>query len=721
MTDAPQPADQNQGPYGGPPGPEPLVFDTFLGINTQPSRPGIDDKEMYWCDGFFPLGKNNLRTLPGVGPKLYTAPTIELTPSNPTQISIVSFGFGNLGSTPVCIVFLSNGQVDQVNTNTGEVTHIFTLDSGPLIENASASTIGMSQWGNQYIVICWSSTGTFSGSGTANGSAIWDGTNVFYTGTVGPDITISNTGAGYYQADTTTITTSGGYPPGTSTGTSLTVGSITDGGIVSIAVVNPGSGYSSGAETVLVFNGGNESGTRTAQVVLSVDAATGGLSGSTIIDGGAGYTSSVTATLIGGSGADGEASLSVSNGSISNVSITNAGTGYKTTDYPALYIRDASNPVAQGVISIFSGAGGTALTGYMSRMWTVDGNRVQYTAPGTISDYSSADGAGAFQSTDSFLRRTFIQPVQSNGFLYLIADSSVNCISGVTTSVDSTTGAVTTAFSNQNADPEVGSPWPATVQVFSRNIIFANPFGVHVCYGGSVTKISDALDGVYTSVANFGGVTPSAAKAIIYGKKVYILLMCIQDPVTKQQGNKLLLWNEQNKAWFSSDQNVGVHGLNFIASQEIDSQLTAWGTNGTEIYPLFQTPSEDFTKTVQSKLWSRFGYWRLCTESRLWGMAEFHSSSSPVLDISLDSEQGSESETIEINYGITWENASRKTVTWYNSSNVAVSWLAAGMVLFSPTAVNQWGALCGFTLKTTSADVSLISLSVDNEQQNFRG
>ncbi len=65
-----KPADLEENPYL-PPGPEPLVFEDYTGgLNTNASRPGIAENEMAWCDGFFPLGKNNLRTLPGIGPPI---------------------------------------------------------------------------------------------------------------------------------------------------------------------------------------------------------------------------------------------------------------------------------------------------------------------------------------------------------------------------------------------------------------------------------------------------------------------------------------------------------------------------------------------------------------------------------------------------------------------------------------------------------------------------
>ena len=44
-----------------------LAFDGFETLNTKPSRSAIEDTQAYICDGFMPFGKNNLRTMYGIG------------------------------------------------------------------------------------------------------------------------------------------------------------------------------------------------------------------------------------------------------------------------------------------------------------------------------------------------------------------------------------------------------------------------------------------------------------------------------------------------------------------------------------------------------------------------------------------------------------------------------------------------------------------------------
>ena len=422
--------------------------------------------------------------------------------------------------------------------------------------------------------------------------------------------------------------------------------------------------------------------------------------------------------------------LIAANGTISNparaaVGLTQYGSKYvlivaqQTNGY---FIWDGTTFYAPG--ASFSGGtiptaiGGTAIETYQGRVWIANGPTITYSAPGSVYDFSSADGGGNFTSTDSFLRVSYIQLKQTNGFLYLIGDSSVNYISGPQTSG---TPPVTT-FTNQNADPEVGSPWPATVDVFDRNILFANAFGAHVSYGGAVTKISEALDGVYNSVPNFGNITPSAAKAIIFGKKCWILLLPIIDPVSGQQVNKLLLWNGKN-IWWACQQEVA---LSYIQHQEINSVLTAYGTSGAAVYPLFAQPSTGFTKTAQTKLWDAPGGYQLIKwVNRLWGIVKFYSAQAANISVSIDNETSSIANTISIASNIvTWVTPSGALSTWTTPAGAVSSWTAGGGSAFSvlaPEAVAGQGVLIGFTLTTNAADMTLVTMMIQANIAAYRG
>jgi hypothetical protein len=390
--------------------------------------------------------------------------------------------------------------------------------------------------------------------------------------------------------------------------------------------------------------------------------------------------------------------------------------GYFIWDGTTFYSPGNGFPNSAPVTTLPLAISGTAIEIYAGRVWIANGPTITFSVPGSVTDFSSGNGGGNFTSSDSFLRVAYIQLKQTNGFLYLIGDSSVNYISGVNTSGSPPV----TTFTNQNADPEVGSPWPASVDVFSRNILFANAFGAHVSYGGAVTKISDMLDGIYNTVPNFGNINPSAGKAIIFGKKCWMLLLPIIDPVKGQQVNKLLIWN--SKIWWASEQDVP---LIYIQHQEINSVLTCYGTDGGSVYQLFAQPSVNFRKTAQTKLWDKPGGYQFTKwVTRLWGIVQYYSNLSPTLNISIDNEVSSNLNAVTTTpNAVEWVNNLGAVVTWLNNLGQPIQWLSSGVgySVLAPEAVDQFGMLTGFTISTNAADMAIVSMMIQDTIAGNRG
>jgi hypothetical protein len=395
--------------------------------------------------------------------------------------------------------------------------------------------------------------------------------------------------------------------------------------------------------------------------------------------------------------------------------------GYWIWDGTTFYVPGGPLPPgtagSSGLTTMPLAISGSTIENYLGRTWIGNNATITFSAPGSLIDFSSAHGGGNFTSTDSFLRVQFVGLKQTNGFLYLIADSSVNYISGVQTSGSPPV----TTFTNQNADPEVGSPWPATIDVFNRNILFANAFGAQVSYGGAVTKISEKLDGVYNTVPNFGNITPSAGKAIIFGKKCWILLLPIIDPISGQQVNKMFLWN--GKIWWAAMQSVP---LIYIQHQEINSVLTTYGTNGLSVYPLFAQPSTALTKIAQTKLWDKPGGYQFTKfVTRFWGIVKYYSGLSPTLNVAIDNETSSNTNAVTAAPSpAVWTMPSGAISTWTTVGGSISTWLAGGAGSYSvlaPEAVAGAGVLTGFTVTTNTADMAIVTMMIHDEVAGYRG
>jgi hypothetical protein len=745
----------------------PLTMEAFEGMNTQATRVGVDDRQCFWIDGFFPIAPRNLRTLYGIGTTIFTVGV---------GASIVWYDFYNIGTTAYCVAVLTNGVAVQIRISDGAITVIL---AGSSILNPTIGQFGISQYGHSYLIIVANQT---------NGYWIWDGSIVYKSGTLGPVVTLTNVGAGYNSSPI--VVASGG------SGTGATFVATVAGGVVTtVTVTNPGQGYLPGQTVTLVFSGGNSGGTgasltanlastgggtgatftvtfvnfnssppisphwkigsvvvtnggsgyssfttlnltitssSTAIVTSAVlqpvisggvitgvtivnsgdyyrfspTAPTGTLAASdsgnfhvvsvTIVSGGTGYSASATAVCSGGGSPIQQASLQliITGGVITGVTVASGGL-YGSNTPPTVTVSDPVVNASATVSLMPFGVQGTDVETYQGSVWVINGTNLFFNAPGSVTDFATSDGGGNRQSSDSFLRIAYQRVVSTNGFLFLIGDSCINYISGVQTAGSPPT----TTFTNTNADPEVGTPYPSSVIKNGQNLMLANSFGIHEMNGAKALKVSDDLDGVYNTVPNFGGLQLSSAQATIFGKKCQMTLVRIADPISGATVNKLFM--RYGKKWFASMQDVA---LTFVASQEINSVFTAYGTDGTNIYPLFQQPSSAFNKVVQSKLWDTpVGIETTKVSGRLWGMCQYYSGITPNVTFNIDNEDSSS-----------------------NGYSPGPAYTIApdspdGIEVFGPQAIGQQGALTGFTMTTAAADMSLISAMISSIVHDYRG
>jgi hypothetical protein len=747
-----------------------INFEVFETLNTKPPRPAIKDSEMAWCDGFMPFGPSNLRTLPGVGDSIYTSPD---------GVTITAFWFYNFGDSTYAAVLLSSGGMVQVDLSTG--TRKSILSNGT-IQSPDPHSTSVTQWNSKYLIVvsdqdngfwAWDGDSRYGVGGVSpetditNAGQNYTGTPSFHfltTATVYTPPTFSVTiengfiteffvdspGSGFAVDDFVGVAFIGGGSD-TTARASATINPNT-GPIIDIETTDAGHDYGIGATVVLTGGGGTGAsavphlsgnadqsfvidsitvvkggtGYNTAPTV-TISAAHGtGWSGFARIgygeitaisvdNAGTGYKSAPTVTIQGnGQGATAEAQINAS-GEVTSITVTNGGYGYTK----ALVTLSGGNDAAEASISLMPfGVQGTTVETYDNRIWVGDTRKGYFTAPSTFTNFKPSDGAGVFQSNDSFQRVAYHSFRQTNGFLYLISDSSINYIGGVQATQDSTTGSTSTVFNNLNVDPQIGTPWPSTVQLFSRNIVFANSFGIFVSYGGAVTKISTPLDGVYNTVVPAGSgspsVFPSSAIASLFGIAVYMMLFPIVDPYTGQQINKLLMWD--GRRWWTSNQDIA---LTYIASQEVNSILTAWGTDGSSLYPLFQTPSTGFQKVAQSKLWANPSYWFTKTAPEIAGIVNFYSVGGTV-SVTLDNENSGAGVSVNASSSgsVIWYNNSNQIITWKNASNQTITWGAPGLALIGPQSAGQAGVLMGLTITTNAEDLAILSVAV--LEQNYQ-
>lgn len=816
-------------------GPEPLVFEQFAGLNTSTTRPGVPDEQAYWIDGFMPIAPRELRTLWGIGSALYTAGVAgSIVSFDFYNIGRIPYAvvFINDGSayqvatlTGTVINILPVGTIQGptiTNTGTSQYGQQYLI----IVANQSN---GYWVWDGS-ILYDAGSLGpgvilTNVGAGyvtppivTATGG---HGTGATFVATINngvvTNVAITNPGTGYLAGDSVALVFTGGTASGSGASVSASV-SLHAGGsgasvafiftkdpyytygydLTSVSVVNAGTGYS--PFTVINIIGGHVygSGGAVAPVVVggsiaSVNVVTVGIydgnfsfptpsitdagfyfvSSTSIHNAGSGYGPNKAITVSGGGLPQSQAVLSglFTSGSLASVSIVSGGIYGSITPAPTVTVTDSSTTATGYVILMPYGTQGTAVETYQGHVWVFNGPLKQWSAPGSVSDFSTADGGGSETSNASYLKVGYVEAVSTNGFLFEIGDSSMDYISGVQSTG---TSVITTTFSENNCDPEIGSPYPAAVTTLGQDILVANSAGIFVSSGGAFVKRSEALDGVFNTVENFAGLQLSTAKATIFGKRVWMVLAPIIDPISgpplqitngatssvsavlsfasvpitivpgqiaydvtnpaaiapgttvlstsvgavimsaNAVGNgvsvgdnivfctqKLFMFN--GRYWWASTQDVP---LTFIAGQEINSTYTAWGTDGTHIYPLFSVPSTAFAKIAQSKLWDDPGYEANKTTSRLWSMWQCFNTAGASITANVDT------------VGIDTSGNQYTSTTPYGFSGPS----AAGFYITPIQAVAAQGIMRGMTFETNAADLALISAKLASEKPvQYRG
>jgi len=353
-----------------------------------------------------------------------------------------------------------------------------------------------------------------------------------------------------------------------------------------------------------------------------------------------------------------------------------------------------------------NGVAGTAIEIYQNRVWIDNGTNLLTSAPSNGCRFDGALGGVVTPSTDSFLRVKYTSIRQANGFLYSFGDSSVNVISNVQTSGSP----LLTTFNNFNVDPQVGTTWPGTVHEFGTGLIFANPIGVYELKGGAATKISDDLDGIFAD-ADFSTLIPSGASCAIFGIKVYILLLRSAD-LTNVVRNFLCIWD--GKKWFVGSQ---VATLTYIETQEINSVITCWGTNGTTLFKMFQTPSTSLNKIIQTKLWQGQTYLIVKQSMRLFTLGTDNSTSGYSFTGTIDqvTESGRTSVSVSLSASpalITWINNTSGVIQFQNNLSQNINWTTVGAQSILGTDAKGIAPLLGLTLQSSSSDFTLSALSL---------
>jgi 6-phosphogluconolactonase (cycloisomerase 2 family) len=530
----------------------------FKGVNTQASRQNIGDDQFAWLENVFPLGYGNMLSIAGPSGILGSWPTGTAT----------FFQSYNLNDTPILIVFTNTGGGYSINLETNAVTQ-FAADG----TFSDAGTVATS-WSDTQILII----------DPANGYFTYDGTTLTQvTGTI-QTVVVTLPGSGYTSVPTLTIAAPGSGTTATATA-SLQV----------VLATASAAGTSYQANDILTLVGGTF--VTAAQFEISaVNPSTGAITGFNIINTGQ-YSVIPTGSVAVTGGFGTGATFTLSFG-VGPVTITNPGTGYTANAAVTLSGGSGSGASLTADVSV-APSNGVQIATYASRVWIANANRtIIFSAPGSFTDFSSANAGGSFVMTDSTLINVITALYSANNYLYIFGKTSINVVSGVQVVSGNT------VFSNTNITASIGTNQFTSITPYYRGLAFATNYGFYILNGTTCEKISNDLDGYFTTLP--AGVIPISGGYFVTHENICLGFLAYTNDLTYSANPRALLAIYFNKKWTFSSQG---DNLTFCCTALYNGIPVLYGTDGTNFYSLltndniFGVYTFRYEHLIVSKLW----------------------------------------------------------------------------------------------------------------------
>lgn len=360
-----------------------------------------------------------------------------------------------------------------------------------------------------------------------------------------------------------------------------------------------------------------------------------------------------------------------------------------------------------GSIALITGSGaptsGSAIAVYQNIVWIAQLRTIFFSAPGSYTDFTTADGAGSTTIVDPVLRSNIIAMLAANGYLYFWGTSSVNAISDVY--VPSGASPPTPSFTNLNLSPIVGTDQPLSVCTYGRLVLFANRWGIWSVYGATVQALSSpdpnnqyqsAVDGTWQYV-NFNQAI-SGGQVVSNGLlQACFLMQRNSDPIF---GSNTIILMYQGDAVGGKWWNANYGSVNVIATAFVANTPCLFAIiNGNQLYQLFANAGSSPAALIKTGLWDMGD--PITQKEVLRGGLGISATGAASLTLNLDTPRSTYPFTISVVGQVQWVNSSNAIVTWQNNALQTVQWQPGQFQTYWAAAPRGFAKYVGFTLTTT--------------------
>ena len=377
---------------------------------------------------------------------------------------------------------------------------------------------------------------------------------------------------------------------------------------------------------------------------------------------------------------------------------------------PGLLPQNTTAPYAQYLTS-------PDIAVFSNRVWIYSDRALYVSGINSYTDFTVDAGAVVQQLTDPQTRGQLTRMLSSNGYLYLLAKSSIFVISDVYIP----SGAVPPApvFSILNVQAMIGCDQPGSVFTMNRDLMFANSYGVYRLTGVTAEKISSDIDGTFQYVNTLpgsSGLQISGGGASVNNiLNASFLILQINDPVF---GTRTIVANYfDNKWWFAnynSTLSISSNGtaslseattgtLTFITWAMNGAFPALYGIKGNKLYQLYSNNSSGPLTRWQTALWPMED--SLADKEVYRAGLEITATAVGNAYMSLDTPNTSNQFLVGTPGAVGWINALGTNTTWQNNSALIVTWSNSSYSLFVADAQGGFGKYVGLTGYLNSGSV----------------
>lgn len=360
-------------------------------------------------------------------------------------------------------------------------------------------------------------------------------------------------------------------------------------------------------------------------------------------------------------------------------------------------------------------SGGNAIAVYQGRVWIFQG-RVGFfsVASGTngantgygnnASDWLTASGSSFFALTDPQIRTNVTRAISANGYLYIMAGSSINVVADVY--VPTGASPPVPVFTNLNVQAIIGTDQPYSVFPYNRSLMFSNSIGAWSLDGTTATKLSDDIDGTWqyrdTSLPLSGGQL-TVNNILTAG----FLFKRLADPVFGSNTIVACWWD--GKWWF-----INNGAITFVMSGFVAGVPALFGLIGNKLYQLCAQMTTPPNTAWQGPLWD-LGDPVRNKEMLIAGIELQIYALGGAITLSADGPATSTPITAAGSGGVTWINNEGNTVTWENNSDQPITWFNGSYYLFAGSTPGIYQKYLGLEGTSAACNFQLSALMFDYE------